>query len=392
MDKGTTIFIDYPKYNSSSNGTRCFLELFNYLKNQKLNIIKINRPKTYIKKIIYKFLDFFRVYSHFSIYHFHKNDFLIACDTTPNYLLNYARKRNLKIIWWQLAPYKFLGNDQIPKVGELNLPFSSYTYPKKDFYFYLQPKVDNDWEKALQLMLSRKKKKYHKICLYTGKGKLTKLPKSIRELFPDYKVEIITRLIPKSRADYFKSLLYSDGLITFDEMTQTNLEAASLGIPVYIANPLFPKESLENFDMKLFQTRITKSPEMFLSMIKSNSFPAAILNPNYLESKNEITLKKFVGILNNEIFLEKLSKNDISYMKRYSNTLKSKKLILPYINTGQAPSSLLVDLYCKNLENSKKYNYVYLLSKVLDNTCWILNHTKLIKILDIFIRKLKNSL
>ena len=79
-------------------------------------------------------------------------------------------------------------------------------------------------------------------------------------------------------------------------------------------------------------------------------------------------------------------------MKRYSNTLKSKKLILPYINTGQAPSSLLVDLYCKNLENSKKYNYVYLLSNVLDNTCWILNHTKLIKIFDILIRKLKNIL
>ena len=390
MDKNVTIFIDYPKFNSSSNGTRCFLELLNYLENQQLQIIKINRPKTYIKKITYKFLDFFRIYSHLSIYRFQKNDFLITCDTTPNFLLNYARKRNLKIIWWQLAPYKFLGNNQIPTVGELNLPFSSYVYPKKDFYFYLQPKVDNDWEKALQFMLSRKKKKFFKICLYTGKGRLTKLPKLIRELFPEYKVEIITRLRPKCRANYFKSLIYSDGLITFDEMSQTNLEAASLGIPVYIANPLFPDESLENFDMKLFQTRITKSPEMFLSMIKSNSFPASILDSNYLESKNENTLKKFVGILNSEIFLKKLSKNDISDMKHYSNTLKSKKLILPYVNTGQAPSSLLVNLYCKNLENPKKYKYVYFLSNLFDNTCWILNHTKFIEIIDIIIRKLKN--
>lgn len=392
MDQSITIFIDYPKFNSSSNGTRCFLELFNYLEKQQLNIIKINRPTKFKKKIKYDFLNLLRIYPYLSTHSFKKNDYLIACDTTPNYLLNYARKKNLKIIWWQLAPYRFFGNNQIPKVGEFNLPFSSYVCPKSDFYFYLQPKVDDVWKKALYKMQSRKNKKYHKICIYTGKGKLTKLPNSIRKLFSEYKFEIITRLKPKSRSSYFESLLHSDGLITFDEITQTNLEAASLGLPVYLANPLFPDESLENFNMKKFQTRITKSSGMFLSMLKSNSFPAEILDHNYLESKNEITLKKFVGILNNEIFLKKLSKNDISYFKHYSKNLKAKKMILPFVNSGQAPSSLIINLYCRNLENSKKYKYVYFLARTIDNIGIFLNHLRLIRLVEVFMIKLKNFL
>ena len=76
-------------------------------------------------------------------------------------------------------------------------------------------------------------------------------------------------------------------------------------------------------------------------MIKSNNFPASILDSKYLESKNEITLKKFVGILNNELFLKKLSKNDIRDMKHYSNNLKSKKVnpaICQYWSSAKQPS------------------------------------------------------
>ena len=392
MRKIPSIFIDFNKFVPSSNGTRCLLDLVNYLENQELKIVKINRPSSYKKKIKYTLLNFFNIYSYLSSYDFQKNDFLIACDTTPKYLLNYARKKNLNIIWWQLAPYKFLGNNQIPKVGELNLPFSSYACPKSDFYFYLQPKVDDAWHKALQLMLSRKKKKYHKICLYTGKGKLTKLPKSIRELFPEYKVEIITRIRPRSRTNYFKSLIYCDGLITFDAITQTNLEAASLGIPIFLANPLFPDESLENFSIKKFKSRITKSPDVFLSMVKSEKFPADILDKNYLESKNAITLKKFVGIFSREIVLEKLSKKNIKDIKSYSNKLNSKKIILPFINSGQAPSSLFINLYTKNLENPNKYQYIFFLSSFFDNLGFILNKLKLIRIVEISAITSKNLL
>ena len=54
-----------------------------------------------------------------------KYDWLIANDTTSERLVKKARQRGMRIFWWQLAPYNFLGRNIFPKVGEFNLPFSS---------------------------------------------------------------------------------------------------------------------------------------------------------------------------------------------------------------------------------------------------------------------------
>ena len=91
---------------------------------------------------------------------------------------------------------------------------------------------------------SNNKKKHKRICIYTGKGRLKKLPKNIRNLFAEYDIQLITRVFPSTRKELFYLLLNSDAFISFDELTQINLEAASLGMPVFIANPLFPEKSL----------------------------------------------------------------------------------------------------------------------------------------------------
>ena len=70
--------------------------------------------------------------------------------------------------------------------------------------------------------------------------------------------------------------------------------------------------------------------------------------------------------------------------------MSHKKMILPFVNSGQAPSSLIINLYCRNLENSKKYKYVYFLARTIDNIGIFLNHLRLIRIVEVFIIKLKN--
>ena len=92
-------------------------------------------------------------------YSFNQGDWLIACDTTSINLLNFARSKKLNILWWQLAPYNFLGNKQLPKAGEYNLPFSSYTDPKAKFFFYYQPRLDNEWKIEVKKFKSQKKTK-----------------------------------------------------------------------------------------------------------------------------------------------------------------------------------------------------------------------------------------
>ena len=91
-------------------------------------------------------------------------------------------------------------------------------------------------------------------------------------------------------------MLGCDGLISFDELTQTNLEAASLGIPVYLANPLFPKNCLKKFNIQDFRERITSSPEKFISMLKKD-FKLKPFDVNYLKSSNKITINNFINIV-----------------------------------------------------------------------------------------------
>ena len=391
MKRTQKIYIDYPNIINSSNGTKCIKELINDIEKHNIKIFKIRRADSYINKFKNRFLNKISNYDNF----LKKNsisygDWFIACDTTSKGLLNYARSKKAKILWWQLAPYNFLGNKETPRKGEFNLPFSSYADPRSNYHFYYQPKIDEDWEYALNYMKRRKRKKHKKICLYTGKGRLTKLSSELKELFCEYEAIFITRLHPSSRIDYFKTLINSDGLISFDEMTQTNLEAASLGLPVFIANPIFPNSSLENFSIQELKSRMTNSDNVFISMVKSKKFPLKPFDKKYLQMKNNKTIEKFINILKNNLKLKKVNLNDIKRIKQYSSFLLSKKAIYPFINSGQAPSSILIHFYKVNLSNSKKYRYVNLISKILDYFGYVLYKLGLIRIIEVLVFKILN--
>ena len=291
MIKKIKIFVDCPKFSKFSNGTKCIHDLINYLEFRKFKVIKLPRDEKIItkikttlsrkteKKLNYIFKDFD-----------YKKDWFLSCDTTPFFLINYARRKNIRTISWQLAPYKFLGAKNLPFPGEYNLPFSSFCDPySKDFYYY-QPIIDKEWSNALKKSKEIKGKGYQKICIYTGKGKLKAIPKSLRSIFYNRRIELITRMYPSSRREYFKLLRKCDGLISFDEMTQTNLEAASLGVPVYIANRCFPENSIRKFPIDDIKNRITTDPSKFLSMLSTKNLPP--YKAKYLEKYNLNTFKK----------------------------------------------------------------------------------------------------
>ena len=110
----------------------------------------------------------------------------MACDTTPAYLLRNARKYGVKIIWWQLAPYKFWDLIKIPKVGDYSLPFHLIQIQhQKNFYY--QPDLVYEWERALDKLNQEIKSESLKICLYNGKGRLCKLNNKLSQFLQKYK-------------------------------------------------------------------------------------------------------------------------------------------------------------------------------------------------------------
>lgn len=387
------VFVDLPKYINTSNGTKCLIDLSTKLESKNIKIIKLFRDNKILSKLKKKFnLEFSNNNCQKLTKKAQKGDWFLACDTTPSLLLNKARKHGVKILWWQLAPYQFLGSNQIPKVGDFNLPFSSYTDPKSDTYYYYQPDVDPEWKKALNKKKFNPQRKNLKICLYNGKGRLCTINNKLREYLSNYQIEAITRINPKQKSEYFNMLLNCDGLISFDEMSQTNLEAASLGIPVYVANPLFPEKCIRKFNIKELEKRVTSRPEIFISMLEKESFISNPFDVNYLKSFNSNTIKKFVDIFNGDIDLKPLNKNEIGLLKKYSKSLRLKQVIYPYVNSGQSPSSLLIKPFIKNIINKNKYKNIQLWITVFDSVGHFLYKLGLIRICEILILKIKNFL
>ena len=358
------VFIDLPPYAEQSNGVKCIYDLALHLFLEGIPVVALPRsiPLYTINQSKLK-SDFHSIPFDVLPYGDEQN-FLIACDTTPKKILISARKLGLKIIWWQLAPYCLLGGKSFPEIGDINLPFSSYCDPSADQFCYYQSKIDKIWLSSLKYKANNKRKN-KRICIYTGKGRLKILPKNIRNLFSEYDIQLITRVFPAKRKELFYLLLNSDAFISFDELTQINLEAASLGMPVFIANPLFPEQSLRRFSIPELQYRMTTDSETFIKLLFSQELEP--LSEEELNPLKNTSFNKIIKIIKNEhkpIFVDH---DDIKNFQKFTTFLKNKKAIFPHINEGQSGGTLLIDAYMTNLVDAKKDNLIMYKIRLLDH-------------------------
>ncbi len=385
------IFVDMPPFSKKSNGVICFYELYEFLLNRNLDLYFLARNIFEIKNnsslIPY---DLSKYSFTLSLKGANKHDWLIANDTTSNKLIREARQRGLRIFWWQLAPYNFLGRKIFPKVGEFNLPFSSCVDPYAKNFFYYQPPIDKYWKNALKLCKERNFKK-DSITIYTGKGRVKKFPLEIEKLFREYNINLISRTYPKRRSGMFKLLLESIAFITFDELTQLNLEAASIGLPVFVVNQIFPDFVYKKFPIKLLGERVTSNPKYFLQLLKKSKNNK--LNKFYIEEliqNNQSTFNKIFEILtkNDEQF--SLGHNDLKRLKTWTNFLKNKNLIHPHLNGGQSAGSLFIKKYCSNLITQRNSTLLHIKIFILEEICKFLFDLKLLQVILFFSQKASN--
>ena len=388
----TKVFMDMAPFTTKSNGVICVFLLYSYLIKKNLNVFYVPRN---IRNMGFPNLGSlpFNASDSLMCLNFNKeakkNDWLICNDTTPKKLLNIARKKELRIIFWQLAPYSFLGRRSFPNIGEYNLPFSSCVDPFSEKYFYYQPEIDIFWKNALELSNSSPIfAKKDSIAIYTGKGRIKNLPKKIKELFKENNLILLTRNYPEKRSDLFTALLSCNALITFDAMTQLNLEAASIGLPVFVANKLLPNLSYEKFPVTTLKDRLTSDVDTFMNLYNQKiNGKMKILSMDDLQENNKKTFEDIFKIITNKKTISPINYDERKKLEKFTKKLKKINVIHPHINGGQSAGIFFIKKYCLGLINQGNDNLLNITIKLAENIAYFLFKLKILNVLELLFIK-----
>ena len=381
-----TIFVDFPAYSHKSNGVRCLYEMALALAQKGIQVIGVPRNQGHFKDGLKHASQKIAALPTSPAPLGGAADLFLCAETVPLPLLKTARERGMRIAWWQLAPFGLLGKTQYPRHGEHLLPFSSYTQPDAESHCYYQPPLDQAWAASLQSPRPARTTGPLKIALYPGKGRLRRLPASLLALTRSSEVLLITRAHPETRAELFALLADCDGLINFDELSQLNLEAASLQIPMFLANRLFPDRCLETFSVQRLQEAVTGDPERFIQQVHHRHSTASRPWPqDDLLASNQATVSAIKALIKGQS-QQSLIRNQaqIQQLKAYTHQLKQQRAIYANVNMAESGGTLALDDYLSYVKGSSTNDERILLKiRILDTTFKLVSKFRLTKISEV---------
>ncbi|MFN9387294.1 MAG: hypothetical protein ACK6BU_10090 [Cyanobacteriota bacterium] len=275
--------------------------------------------------------------------------FLVVPESTPRGLLNKLRPYFQDVLWWILAPSGLLTNYKpAMRVGDLMLPFSSFTLPYSPNYLFVHPPVDDALAKTNRIYLPHRLQ-LRSVCLYTGKGRLKALPRPLHRAMLGLNIRLITRAYPSTRQKLINLLSDSRGLISFDPLTNLNLEAGNLGVPVYLPGNPFPPVCFTDFPIDL-APYVTDDAEVFLARLAENAAPKK-LSLQLFRSLNSQAVALMIRVFTDVSFVDSLrmKPETLHEINRYSQTIKSTRTIQTLFN-GSALSSCFTLLYVRSLK------------------------------------------
>ena len=366
-----TIFVDFPAYSHKSNGVRCLYEMALALAQEGIQVIGVPRNQGHFKDGLKHASQKIAALPTSPAPLGSAADLFLCAETVPLTLLQTARQRGMRIAWWQLAPFGLLGKTQYPRQGEHLLPFSSYTQPDTLQYYYYQPPLDQAWAAALQSPRPARTSGPLKIALYPGKGRLRRLPANLLALTRSSEVLLITRAHPETRAELFALLANCDGLINFDELSQLNLEAASLQIPVFLANRLFPDHCLDRFSVQRLREAVTGDAESFLQQVhQGHSSASRPWTQDDLLTTNQATITAIKELIERNTPQSLIhQQTQIQLLKTYTHQLKQRRAIYPNINMAESGGTLALADYLQYVKGTSDNDEKILLKiRILDAT------------------------
>ena len=274
---------------------------------------------------------------------------LVVPESTPRGLLNKLRPYFQDVLWWILAPSGLLTNYKpAMRVGDLMLPFSSFTLPYSPNYLFVHPPVDDALAKANRIYLPHRLQ-LSSVCLYTGKGRLKALPRPLHRAMLGLNIRLITRDYPSTRQDLISLLTDSRGLISFDPLTNLNLEAGNLGVPVYLPGNPFPPVCFNDFPVDL-APYVTDDAEIFLARLADNAAPKK-LSLQLFRSLNSQAVALMIRVCTDVGLVDSLrmKPETLHAIDRYSQTIKATRTIQTLFN-GSALSSRFTPFYVRSLK------------------------------------------
>ena len=275
--------------------------------------------------------------------------FLVVPESTPRGLLNKLRPYFQDVLWWILAPSGLLTNYKpAMRVGDLMLPFSSFTLPYSPNYLFVHPPVDDALAKANRIYLPHRLQ-LRSVCLYTGKGRLKALPRSLHRTMLGLNIRLITRDYPSKRQILINLRTDSRWLISFDPLTNLNLEAGNLGVPVYLPGNPFPPVCFTDFPVNL-APYVTDDAEIFLARLADNAAPKK-LSLQLFRSLNSQAVALMIRVCTDVGLVDSLrmKPETLHAIDRYSQTIKATRTIQTLFN-GSALSSCFTPFYVRSLK------------------------------------------
>jgi hypothetical protein len=370
----TKVFIDWPVYTATSNGIRCLYELSHELRRKGFTVIGVPRDMSKYQKYSSHLPPHLRDIPVVKFPFGSAENILIASETAPHSTVAAARANNIRVAWWQLAPYGLLERTELPRHGEISMPFSSYTEPGVHFYFYFQPALSCEWEDGINAPFEVRVLR-QSLLIYSGKGRLKRLPELLLDACSRSQINLITRSTPPTRKELFSLMKSSHGLISFDELTNLNLEAASVGLPVFLANPLFSEASRQQFSIPDYLVNVTMDASVFLGRVQERlNGRYNTISPSNLLSHNLATLEMIERIIiadpkSRQFIVQDSDRLNYRY---YAKTLKRQRVIFTHIG-GHAGGSLLFKCYCHQVSRGNTSSALLAIIRAMDNLYCYLN-------------------
>jgi len=276
---------------------------------------------------------------------------LVVPESAPPNLVRNLRPFYDQLLWWLLAPAGLLtGFKPDIRCGDRLAAFSEFVLPSQPRYLFIQPRLEPELMKFAG-MHAPQPPRHRLVALYTGKGRLKVLPRSLHRHLLTYQVIVITRSFPQSKRGLIRLLTQCNGLLTCDPLTNLNLEAANLGVPCFLTSNPFNLNCFRKFPCDL-TTHVTDSASIFIA---------------WLQRKGPVTKLSTEPLVRADLdggeFLELLTETPapiaesasivgvelLSQIKDYRNDL-TKSRSIQVVRDGQSLSSAFTGYYASSLK------------------------------------------
>lgn len=310
---------------------------------------------------------------------------VIAPESTPPGVIRRVRCEGRTVLWWLLAPSGVLTPSRPDiRVDDLLLAFSAFALPDHKPNLFVDPRPTALIEAAYRLYQPHRLGN-RSVVIYTGKGRLRPLPPSLHRFLLTYPIQVITRSFPARKADLIRLLGRARGLVCFDPITNLSLEAANLGVPVYIPDNPYPTSVYRDFFVNL-TSHISEDPSLFIERVSAEG-PVHKLSPSVLSKQNARAADLLKAVLiDPELKLSVLvDRKLLAHIEGFRRQLiRSRRIQVCY--GGAALSSALTPLYVRSLQYSY-WQHLVLCNclSILDNLADLLVKLGLFQLIQLFL-------